>query len=147
MHIFINGGCGFIGSNLAEYHLGKGDVVPQASSKEPFSIFGHGEQTHSFCYGRDVVVALYVLANQPQSIGQIIKAGNDHEISINDLAQLVCECIGYKNLIRYVPYKEAYGGEFKADLIYLNYIVLSHLNTNGCWSKQFKILYQFIKVQ
>ena len=27
MNILITGGCGFIGSNLAEYHLAKGDTV------------------------------------------------------------------------------------------------------------------------
>lgn len=93
-----------------------GMVVPrfvqQACRKEPFSIFGDGTQTRSFCDVRDVVLALDLLANQPQSIGQIVNVGNDREISINDLAKIVCECIGYKNPIQYISYKEAYGVEF-----------------------------------
>ncbi len=93
-----------------------GMVVPrfvqQACCKEPFSIFGDGSQTRSFCDVRDVVLALDLLASHPQSIGQIINVGNDREISINDLAQLICECIGYKNSIHYISYKEAYGVEF-----------------------------------
>ena len=93
-----------------------GMVVPrfvkQACRKEPFSIFGDGRQTRSFCDVRDVIFALDLLANESQSIGQIINVGNDREISINDLALLICECIGYKNPSNYLSYKEAYGVEF-----------------------------------
>lgn len=93
-----------------------GMVVPrfvhQACTKEPFTIFGDGTQTRSFCDVRDVVVAFDLLASDPKVIGEIVNVGNDHEISINQLAALVSECVGYKNTINYISYKEAYGMEF-----------------------------------
>ena len=93
-----------------------GMVVPrfvsQACHKEPFTVFGDGTQTRSFCDVRDVVTALDLLAQQPEAIGKIVNVGNDREISINDLANLVCECTGYPNESRYIPYEEAYGMEF-----------------------------------
>lgn len=93
-----------------------GMVVPrfvhQACTHEPYSIFGDGTQTRSFCDVRDVVVAFDLLASDPRVIGEIVNVGNDHEISINQLAALVSECVGYKNNINYISYKEAYGMAF-----------------------------------
>ncbi len=93
-----------------------GMVVPrfvqQACNKEPFTIFGDGTQTRSFCDVRDVVTALDLLAENPASIGEIINVGNDREISINELAGLVCKCTGSLNPSQYIPYNEAYGVEF-----------------------------------
>lgn len=93
-----------------------GMVVPrfvqQACDHQPYTIFGDGTQTRSFCDVRDSVVALDRLAENPAAIGDIINVGNDHEISINQLAELVNHCIGYQNPIQYVSYKEAYGVEY-----------------------------------
>ena len=35
--------------------------------------------------------------------------GNDHEITINDLAKLVCDITKSKSKIIYIPYQDAYG--------------------------------------
>lgn len=89
-----------------------GMVVPrfvgQACRHEPFTIFGNGNQTRSFCDVRDVVVALDLLANTPKAIGEMINVGNDSEITINDLAALVSQCAGTANISQYIPYEEAY---------------------------------------
>jgi UDP-glucose 4-epimerase len=110
-----------------------GMVVPrfvqQALNNEPFTIFGDGTQTRSFCDVRDVVSALDKLADKPEAIGEIINVGNNHEISINDLAKLVCKCLGKQNQSQYIPYKEAYGMEFtditqrRPDLSKLNNLI------------------------
>lgn len=93
-----------------------GMVVPrfvsQACHNEPFTVFGDGTQTRSFCDVRDVVVMLDLLAQQPNAIGKAVNVGNDHEISINELAEVVCKCTGRKNPSHYIPYNEAYGMEF-----------------------------------
>lgn len=93
-----------------------GMVVPrfiqQATHNEAFTIFGDGTQTRSFCDVRDVVIALDLLAGQQNAIGEIINVGNDHEFTINQLADLICQCIGRENARRYVSYQEAYGVEF-----------------------------------
>ncbi len=93
-----------------------GMVVPrfvqQACQHEAFTIFGKGTQTRSFCDVRDVVVALDLLAQEPASVGQAINVGNNKEISINELAEIVCKCAGYSNPSHYMTYQEAYGTEF-----------------------------------
>lgn len=93
-----------------------GMVVPrfvkQACRHEPFSIFGDGLQTRSFCDVRDAIVALDLLANQPKAVGEIINVGNDHETSILALTQTINRCIGYENSIEYIPYQRAYGTEY-----------------------------------
>ncbi|AMV15217.1 TPA: GDP-mannose 4,6-dehydratase [Legionella pneumophila] len=93
-----------------------GMVVPrfvhQALHHEPFTIYGDGTQTRSFCDVRDIVSALNLLAKSPKAVGEIINVGNDIEISINELADLISKCIGYSVPVHFIPYKEAYGVEF-----------------------------------
>ncbi len=90
-----------------------GMVVPrfvqQACEGKPFTIFGDGNQTRSFCDVRDVVALLHLLAETPKAVGEIINLGKDEEITINELAKLVCTCLGKTNASTYIPYNEAYG--------------------------------------
>lgn len=90
-----------------------GMVVPrfiqQASSNQPMTIFGDGKQTRSFCDVRDVVVALDGVASNPDCLGQIINVGNDYEITINALAELVKKITGSHSQSQYLTYEEAYG--------------------------------------
>lgn len=90
-----------------------GMVVPrfvhQACKNEAITIFGDGNQTRSFCDVRDVVKILDLLSEQPKAIGEIINVGKDEEITINDLAKLVCTCVGKEIPSKYIPYNEAYG--------------------------------------
>jgi UDP-glucose 4-epimerase len=93
-----------------------GMVVPrfvhQALQHEPFTIYGDGIQTRSFCDVRDIVSALILLAKLPTAVGEIINVGNDIEISINELADLICQCVGYSVPAHFIPYEQAYGVEF-----------------------------------
>lgn len=90
-----------------------GMVVPrfiqQACNDEPITIYGDGTQTRSFCDVRDVVAGLALLASNTESEGEIINVGNDTEITINDLAQLVRSRAYSHSEIQYVPYRDAYG--------------------------------------
>lgn len=93
-----------------------GMVVPrfvkQACSNEPLTIFGDGTQTRSFCDVRDAMVAVNLLAENNKAIGEIFNVGADAEITINDLAALVCERAHSNSSYVYIPYEEAYGGIF-----------------------------------
>jgi UDP-glucose 4-epimerase len=94
-----------------------GMVVPrfidQALRDEPITIFGGGAQTRSFCDVRDTVAALALLASTPQASGEIVNVGNDREISINDLADLVCQRAGKNSVGRkHMSYAEAYGQQY-----------------------------------
>jgi len=94
-----------------------GMVVPrfveQAVSNQPITVFGNGSQTRSFCDVRDTVVILDRLASNPLSKGEIVNVGNDREISIKQLAELIKERAGSSSPIIYIPYEEVYGREYQ----------------------------------
>lgn len=93
-----------------------GMVVPrfvkQALNNEPITIFGDGTQTRSFCDVRDAVMAINLLAGRPETIGEIINVGNDHELSINELAKLIHQHSNSQSVYQHIPYEQAYGEAF-----------------------------------
>jgi UDP-glucose 4-epimerase len=94
-----------------------GMVVPrfvaQAVREEPITVFGGGLQTRSFCDVRDTVVALNALASRTGRETVVANVGNDREISMSALAELVIQRSGSKSRIRHVPLREAYGEDFE----------------------------------
>ncbi len=86
--------------------------IEQAVSAKPITVYGDGQQSRSFCDVRDTVEALDRLANQAASVGEIVNVGNDTEISINSLAELVKEIAHSDSSITHIPYEEAYGEVF-----------------------------------
>jgi UDP-glucose 4-epimerase len=94
-----------------------GWVVPsfikQAVHDQPITVYGNGTQTRSFCDVRDTVVALDLLASNPEANGEIVNVGNDHEISILKLAELVRQLTGSNSEIHFISYEEAYGINFE----------------------------------
>lgn len=94
-----------------------GMVVPrfvaQAVRNEPITVFGGGQQTRSFCDVRDTVEALDLLAWRAGRNTLVVNVGNDREISILELAELVIERAQSRSTIRHVPLREAYGEDFE----------------------------------
>lgn len=94
-----------------------GMVVPrfvaQAVRNEPITVFGSGTQTRSFCDVRDTVVALDALAGRIRRETEIVNVGNDREISIAELAELVVRRAGSRSPIRHVTLRDAYGEDFE----------------------------------
>ncbi len=86
--------------------------VEQAVANQPLTVYGDGEQTRCFCDVRDTVQALDRLANSQESIQEIVNVGNDREISMNELAQMVKTMSNSKSEIVHIPYEEAYGEVF-----------------------------------
>jgi UDP-glucose 4-epimerase len=86
--------------------------IKQALAGEPLTVFGDGTQTRSFCDVRDTVAALDLLAGTPEAAGQPVNVGNEREIRILDLAQLVIQRAGSSSGIEFVPYEKAYGAQF-----------------------------------
>lgn len=93
-----------------------GMVVPrfidQALSGGPITIYGDGSQTRSFCNVRDTAAALDVLAGTPAAAGEIVNVGNDRELSMSALADLVCERAKQQVEKKYLSYVEAYGQQY-----------------------------------
>jgi len=103
-----------IGPNQVGHY---GMVVPRfvyhATRNEPLTIFGGGEQSRSFCDVRDTVVALDHLAGCPAAWGEVVNVGNEQEISIRSLAELIVRRAESTSMLRFISYKEAYGEEFE----------------------------------
>lgn len=90
-----------------------GMVVPrfiqQAYKNKPLTVYGDGTQTRSFCDVRDVITSLELIAAEERSYGEIINVGNDAEITIDNLALLICNRVNSDSQIEYIPYMDAYG--------------------------------------
>lgn len=101
-------------NTIGERQSGRyGMVVPrfisQALKNEPLTIYGDGKQTRSFGNVKDVVMALDKLADNHDSVGEIINVGSDEEVSIHFLAELVIRLTKSQSKIEYIPYEKAYG--------------------------------------
>ena len=67
------------------------NFIVQALKGEPITIFGDGSQTRSFCYISDMVDALIMLMNTPDSFIGPINLGNPDEFTILELAEFILE--------------------------------------------------------
>jgi UDP-glucose 4-epimerase len=87
--------------------------VRQALSGDPLTVFGSGEQRRCFGYVGEVVEAMVRIVRSSSTIGEIINIGNDEEITISGLAELVKEITNSESDIAYIPYETAYGPGFQ----------------------------------
>jgi UDP-glucose 4-epimerase len=94
-----------------------GMVIPtfvrQALAGQPITVYGDGTQTRSFTYVGDVVDALVKLAQEPRAIGRVFNVGNEHEITMHDLAVRVKVLSGSDSPIVTIPYDQAYEAGFE----------------------------------
>jgi UDP-glucose 4-epimerase len=94
-----------------------GMVIPtfvrQALAGQPVTVHGDGTQTRSFTSVDDVVRALAALAEEPRAVGEVFNVGNDHEITIGDLAARVTALVGSSSPIVTIPYDQAYETGFE----------------------------------
>jgi len=63
--------------------------IYQSLNNQPFTIYGDGTQTRSFCYINDQIIGLFKLLLTPKMDGKIINIGSDHEITILELAKRI----------------------------------------------------------
>lgn len=87
--------------------------VRQALAGEPITVYGDGSQARSFCYVSDVVGAMTALMEHPEAAGEIFNIGNDGEVSIRDLAELVKKKTNSVSEVVLVPYDVAYEPGFE----------------------------------
>jgi len=87
--------------------------VQSALMGKPITVFGDGTQTRSFTHVKDVVNALTKVMEEPRAEGDIFNIGNDHEVTINDLAEKVKEMTGSQSEIEHLSYEKAYGPGFE----------------------------------
>ena len=87
--------------------------VRQALGAEPVTIYGDGKQQRCFCHVRDTVRALVGLLDHPESPGQVFNVGNQREVTINELAQMVIDMTGSLSKTVHIPYDVAYEAGFE----------------------------------
>jgi len=96
-----------------EYGMVVPSFVREALAGKPIHVYGDGEQTRCFCHVADVVGALISLIEHPGAVGEVFNLGNDHEITINQLAEQIKAVLGSKSEIIHVPYDDAYEEGFE----------------------------------
>ena len=93
-----------------------GAVIPrfisQALNGEPITVYGNGLQTRSFCNVKDIVKALDLLIENPNTKGEIFNVCYDKEYTILEIAEMIRKKTNSKSEISYISYKEAFGIDF-----------------------------------
>jgi len=89
------------------------NFVRQALANEPITVFGPGTQSRSFGYVGDIVRGMMALAAEPRAIGEVFNLGNNQEITIRKLAELVKAMANSDSEIVAIPYEEAYENGFE----------------------------------
>ncbi len=87
--------------------------INQALRNEPLTVLDDGRQTRCFTFVADTVRGTILAATHPAAIGQVFNIGNNREISILELAQMVLAATGSAAPIVHVPYEQAYGPRFE----------------------------------
>ncbi|MCD6163366.1 MAG: GDP-mannose 4,6-dehydratase [candidate division Zixibacteria bacterium] len=94
-----------------------GMVVPtfvkQALLGHDITVFDDGKQTRSFTDVRDVIGALIKLINNANAYGEVFNIGNNNEVSINHLAELVKKMTVSSSKVVHIPYDKAYEKGFE----------------------------------
>jgi UDP-glucose 4-epimerase len=87
--------------------------VRQALEGAPITVYGDGNQTRCFGYVGDVVESIARLTSSPAAVGEVVNIGNDEEISIKGLAELIKQRTHSASPIQFVSYDEAYAPGFE----------------------------------
>jgi UDP-glucose 4-epimerase len=94
-----------------------GMVLPRfieaAKAGKPLQVYGDGQQTRCFCYVGDTVEALAKLFNCSGAKGEVFNVGNDEEVSIRTLAELVIQTLESTSRIEHLSYETACGAGFE----------------------------------
>ncbi|MFH1395194.1 MAG: UDP-glucuronic acid decarboxylase family protein [Candidatus Omnitrophota bacterium] len=73
------------------------NLIYQALNNEPFTVYGDGSQTRSFCYVSDLVSGILKLMQS--DCHEPVNLGNPLEMSISDLVKKIKQITGSKNEI------------------------------------------------
>jgi UDP-glucuronate decarboxylase len=79
------------------------NLICQALTGNPLTIYGSGEQTRSFCYVTDLIRGLSKLMSLEKNPEAPVNLGNPGEFTINELANLVLLLTGSGSPLTYQP--------------------------------------------
>jgi UDP-glucose 4-epimerase len=98
---------------VGRYGMVLPNLIHQALTGRPMTIFGDGKQTRSFCHVSDTVEALLLLVESDAAWGTVVNVGSDQEISIRGLAERIRTRTGSGSSLTFIPYEQAYGPGFE----------------------------------
>ncbi len=87
--------------------------IRQALNGEDLTVHGDGRQSRCFCYVDDLITGILLASEVPEAEGQVFNLGNDEEIRIRDLAELIRDLAESSSRIVFVPYEDSYGQRFE----------------------------------
>jgi len=87
--------------------------VSAALKNETLSVYGSGDQIRCFCHVSDAVRALLLVMDSEKAIGEVFNVGNNHQISIMELAEKVIEITKSTSIIEKIAYEKAYPEGFE----------------------------------
>ena len=94
-----------------------GMVIPRfvaaALKNEPLTVYGSGAQSRCFCHVYDAVRGILAIIDSQATIGDAFNIGNNHEVSIEELAQEVIKQTGSTSTIQKIAYEAAYSAGFE----------------------------------
>ncbi len=77
------------------------NLIVQALTNQPLTIYGDGSQTRSFCYVSDLIAGIVKLIDS--DISEPINLGNPSEFTIRELADLVIKLTGSRSKLSHKP--------------------------------------------
>jgi UDP-glucuronate decarboxylase len=79
------------------------NLIVQALTGEPLTVYGDGNQTRSFCYVDDMINGLMKLMDSVDTFMGPVNLGNTSEIAVMEVAEKVLELTGAKQPIVFAP--------------------------------------------
>ena len=79
------------------------NLMMQALSNRPITIYGDGQQSRSFCYVDDLIDGLIKLMNSNDGITGPINLGNPKEFTILELTQLILKICKSSSTLEFLP--------------------------------------------
>jgi nucleoside-diphosphate-sugar epimerase len=99
--------------NIYGEAMGEDHVVPefieQMVTDKPFTIYGDGKQTRSFCYISDAVEGVYRAGTEATAADGIYNIGTQDEVTINELAERLFEVAGVSPEVEHIDSEELEG--------------------------------------
>jgi UDP-glucose 4-epimerase len=89
------------------------NMVTRALRGDPILVYGDGLQSRCFSAVHDVVRGVLMLADSPNTIGEIFNIGTGEEVTVLGLAERIKEMCNSKSPIEFVEYEQIYGRSFE----------------------------------
>ena len=94
-----------------------GMVIPRfvaaALKNEPLTVYGSGSQSRCFCHVYDAVKGILAIMDSQETIGDAFNVGNNHEVTIEELACHVITGTGSNSPIHKISSESAYRAGFE----------------------------------